>query len=125
LALKDIAARSDVEIVYPVHLNPNVQKPVREILCEVKNVHLIDPAQLGDREAFMAEAEAYLEWLRQSPVAEGDHLLLPGEPERLARKQSRLHGIRLDTATWNEITTAGERLGLPRAECEDLARRER
>lgn len=43
LALKDIAARSDVEIVYPVHLNPNVQKPVREILCEVKNVHLIEP----------------------------------------------------------------------------------
>jgi hydroxycarboxylate dehydrogenase B len=86
---------------------------------------LIDPAQLGDREAFMAEAEAYLEWLRQSPVAEGDRILLPGEPERLARQQSQLHGISLDTATWNEIATAGERLGLPRAECEDLARRER
>jgi UDP-N-acetylglucosamine 2-epimerase (non-hydrolysing) len=43
LALKDIAARRDVEIVYPVHLNPNVQQPVREILGEVKNIHLIEP----------------------------------------------------------------------------------
>ncbi|MGY4329380.1 UDP-N-acetylglucosamine 2-epimerase [Bradyrhizobium sp. LB7.2] len=43
LALKDIAARSDVEVVYPVHLNPNVQAPVREILSGVDNVHLIEP----------------------------------------------------------------------------------
>jgi UDP-N-acetylglucosamine 2-epimerase (non-hydrolysing) len=43
LALKDIAARSDVEVVYPVHLNPNVQAPVREILSDVDNVHLIEP----------------------------------------------------------------------------------
>jgi len=33
----------DVDIVYPVHLNPNVQKPVNEILSEVDNVFLIPP----------------------------------------------------------------------------------
>jgi UDP-N-acetylglucosamine 2-epimerase (non-hydrolysing) len=33
----------DVDIVYPVHLNPNVQKPVNEILSDVDNVHLIAP----------------------------------------------------------------------------------
>lgn len=32
-----------VEIVYPVHLNPNVRKPVKRILSGVKNVHLIEP----------------------------------------------------------------------------------
>ncbi len=45
-ALADIAqAASDVEILYPVHLNPNVRKPVAEILAARKlaNVHLIDP----------------------------------------------------------------------------------
>lgn len=33
----------DVEIVYPVHLNPNVQEPVNRILGSVKRVHLIEP----------------------------------------------------------------------------------
>ncbi len=42
--LKRLAqANRDVDIVYPVHLNPNVQKPVNEILSSVENVHLIDP----------------------------------------------------------------------------------
>jgi UDP-N-acetylglucosamine 2-epimerase (non-hydrolysing) len=43
MALKDIADRDDVEIVYPVHLNPNVQEPVRRILGNNHNVHLIAP----------------------------------------------------------------------------------
>jgi len=42
-ALKQIARVDDVEIVYPVHLNPNVRKPVYEILKGVSNVHLIEP----------------------------------------------------------------------------------
>ncbi|AZQ64542.1 UDP-N-acetylglucosamine 2-epimerase (non-hydrolyzing) [Flammeovirga pectinis] len=42
-ALKNIAEQSDAQIIYPVHLNPNVQKPVYEILSDVDNVHLIDP----------------------------------------------------------------------------------
>ncbi|MFT4907881.1 MAG: UDP-N-acetylglucosamine 2-epimerase (non-hydrolyzing) [Oleispira sp.] len=42
-ALKDIAQRDDVQVVYPVHLNPNVQKPVNDLLKDEPNVHLIDP----------------------------------------------------------------------------------
>lgn len=43
-ALKEIALlNSDVQIIYPVHLNPNVQKPVHEILSSISNIHLIDP----------------------------------------------------------------------------------
>lgn len=43
-ALKEIAERhQDVEIVYPVHLNPNVQEPVRRILSNNRRIHLIDP----------------------------------------------------------------------------------
>ncbi len=33
----------DWELVYPVHLNPNVQKPVYEILSDLPNVHLMEP----------------------------------------------------------------------------------
>lgn len=43
-ALKRIAENEkEVQIVYPVHLNPNVQNPVNEILVNVPNVHLIKP----------------------------------------------------------------------------------
>lgn len=42
-ALRTLAQRSDVEIVYPVHLNPNVQEPVRRTLGTLDNVHLIAP----------------------------------------------------------------------------------
>ncbi|UXY50323.1 non-hydrolyzing UDP-N-acetylglucosamine 2-epimerase [Pseudomonas tohonis] len=43
LALRELAARDDVEIIYPVHLNPNVQEPVRRILGNCPQVHLIEP----------------------------------------------------------------------------------
>ncbi|OTG93218.1 UDP-N-acetylglucosamine 2-epimerase (non-hydrolyzing) [Acinetobacter sp. ANC 4654] len=43
-ALANIAKRyADVQIVYPVHLNPNVQKPVNELLSDIDNIHLISP----------------------------------------------------------------------------------
>ncbi|MBH0029639.1 UDP-N-acetylglucosamine 2-epimerase (non-hydrolyzing) [Pseudoalteromonas sp. SWYJZ98] len=38
-------AHPDCQILYPVHLNPNVQEPVRRILRDVNNVHLIEPQQ--------------------------------------------------------------------------------
>jgi UDP-N-acetylglucosamine 2-epimerase (non-hydrolysing) len=43
-ALKEIAITNpNVEIIYPVHLNPNVLKPVNELLGNVKNIHLVKP----------------------------------------------------------------------------------
>lgn len=44
-AIKEVASKNDVEIIYPVHLNPNVQKPVREILGSSPNIHLINPLE--------------------------------------------------------------------------------
>lgn len=42
-----LAARKhpDCQIVYPVHLNPQVQEPVNRLLSDVGNIHLIDPQQ--------------------------------------------------------------------------------
>lgn len=37
-------AFSDVEFVYPVHLNPNVREPVFRLLGGAENTHLVDPA---------------------------------------------------------------------------------
>jgi UDP-N-acetylglucosamine 2-epimerase (non-hydrolysing) len=46
VALSRIAAANpDVEIVYPVHLNPQVQEPVNRLLGGIANVHLIEPQE--------------------------------------------------------------------------------
>ncbi len=42
-ALLKLAARGDVEIIYPVHLNPNVQEPVRRLLANAAHVTLLSP----------------------------------------------------------------------------------
>lgn len=43
-ALKEIADTAEnVQIIYPVHLNPNVQKPVYDLLSDNPNIALIDP----------------------------------------------------------------------------------
>lgn len=42
-AIARVASRPNVQVVYPMHMNPNVRKPVREILGGLTNVHLIEP----------------------------------------------------------------------------------
>jgi UDP-N-acetylglucosamine 2-epimerase (non-hydrolysing) len=42
-ALRTLAQRGDVEIVYPVHRNPNVMEPVARHLTGVPGIHLIEP----------------------------------------------------------------------------------
>lgn len=43
LAIRALASRPDVEIVYPVHLNPNVQEPVNRLLKDTLHVTLLPP----------------------------------------------------------------------------------
>jgi UDP-N-acetylglucosamine 2-epimerase (non-hydrolysing) len=43
LALRDIASTPNVQLIYPVHLNPNVQEPIRTELSDLDNVFLIAP----------------------------------------------------------------------------------
>lgn len=42
-ALAELADRDDLQIVYPVHLNPNVQEPVERLLGANPRIHLIEP----------------------------------------------------------------------------------
>jgi UDP-N-acetylglucosamine 2-epimerase (non-hydrolysing) len=43
-ALRDVALKyKDIDILYPVHLNPNVQKPVYGLLSKIPNIFLIEP----------------------------------------------------------------------------------
>lgn len=52
-AIKRLAARPDVLVVYPVHLNPNVRGPVFEMLGGLPNVKLLDPLGYRDFVFFM------------------------------------------------------------------------
>ena len=42
-ALREIALRNDVEIVFPVHLNPGVKEPVHQMLSDIPNITLLPP----------------------------------------------------------------------------------
>ena len=42
-AVRDISARHKVQIVYPVHPNPNVRQPVERLLGNIPFIHLIEP----------------------------------------------------------------------------------
>ena len=44
-ALLKLSERDDVQIIYPVHLNPNVREPVERLLDNRANIHLIDPVE--------------------------------------------------------------------------------
>lgn len=42
-ALRELALREDIQIIYPVHLNPHVREPVNRLLKDIEHVHLIEP----------------------------------------------------------------------------------
>nr|WP_235603825.1 UDP-N-acetylglucosamine 2-epimerase (non-hydrolyzing) [Luteimonas sp. JM171]AOH36138.1 UDP-N-acetylglucosamine 2-epimerase [Luteimonas sp. JM171] len=59
-ALERIAKLRDVQIVYPVHLNPNVQEPVRRLLGGQPNLHLIEPLDYLPFVRLMSQANLIL-----------------------------------------------------------------
>ena len=103
--LKMIAEQnSDVEIVYPVHLNPHVQGPVRRILGGVERVHLIEPQ---DYETFVwLMSQAYLiltdsGGIQEEAPALGKPVLVMRErterPEAIAAGTAKLVGVDRDS----------------------------
>lgn len=83
---------------------------------------VIDPARLGTLANLSAEAEEYIRWVRQSPVAEGvDRVRMPGEPEEEHRAERGRNGIPIDVTTWAEIVGAGGHVGVTREQLEEIA----
>jgi uncharacterized oxidoreductase len=73
---------------------------------------LVDPRKLGTQESFAREAQAFVEWVKQSPSGAGsDGVMLAGDPERKARRLREVEGIALDDQTWAEIVAAGAKVG--------------
>jgi len=60
-ALRDIVRRfDDVHMIYPVHLNPNVQRPVREILGDCERIRLIEPLGYAEFVALLSQVHLVL-----------------------------------------------------------------
>jgi uncharacterized oxidoreductase len=83
---------------------------------------IVDPDRLGTAARLAAEARAFADWVKASPPAPGQQVLLPGDPERAWRRQRTAHGIPIDAATWAQLLHAGTRVGLDEAALLAIAR---
>ncbi len=73
---------------------------------------LIDPAKLGTQTSFESEAQAFVDWVKQSPAGQGfDTVQIAGDPERRARIQRGKDGIVIDDQTWADIVASGVKVG--------------
>ncbi len=86
-ALKQIATEyPDVEIIYPVHLNPAVQEPVKIVLGGIPRVHLISPVQVKDMHNLMSNSYLILTdsggLQEEAPALGKPVLVLRNETER-------------------------------------------
>ncbi|MGN6389159.1 MAG: malate/lactate/ureidoglycolate dehydrogenase [Burkholderiaceae bacterium] len=76
---------------------------------------LLDPKAFDAADA-QAQADAFVEWVKASPLAESaDRILAPGEPEQATRADRLAHGIPLDRATAEQIAGAARAAGMEEA----------
>jgi len=82
---------------------------------------LVDPARLAGVDWLRREIDGFVDYVKASPPADPTApVLVPGDPERMARDERARSGIYVDATTWDEILQAGEKLGHTRAESETL-----
>jgi uncharacterized oxidoreductase len=82
---------------------------------------LIDPARLAGVDWLHREIDGFVDYVKASPPADPTApVLVPGDPERIARDERARSGIVVDATTWEEILQAGEKLGVTRANAHAL-----
>lgn len=73
---------------------------------------IIDPAAFDAPDA-EAEAEAFLAWVKASPLQQGiGEIQVPGEPELSRRRERGATGIPIDGTTWAQLQDAASRFGV-------------
>ena len=104
-ALKEIASTyADVELVYPVHLNPAVRETVFGILGDIPNVHLIEPVNVDELHNLMARSFMVMTdsggIQEEAPALAKPVLVLRKEterPEAVAAGTVKIAGVDKDT----------------------------
>jgi hydroxycarboxylate dehydrogenase B len=83
---------------------------------------ILDPDAF-DAPAAQAETDAFIEWVKAAPLADGtDRIYVPGEPELDRRADLAARGIPVDPTTWRLIGEAAGRVGMRAAEVERFSR---
>ncbi|MES9935999.1 MAG: UDP-N-acetylglucosamine 2-epimerase (non-hydrolyzing) [Sedimenticola sp.] len=123
MAIREIAERHpEIDIVYPVHLNPNVQEPVNRILGQAQNIHLIEPL---DYESFVAIMNKALFILTDSGGVQEEAPSL-GKPvlvmrEKTERSEALTGGVRLVGTDQQKIIGEAEKLLTDRAHYQQMS----
>jgi len=123
--LRLVNTYEDVHLVYPVHLNPNVQGPVHAILGGHERIHLVQPLGLVDNHNFMARATLILTdsgGIQEEAPSLGVPVLVMRDtterPEGIAAGTLKLVGTDAE-----DIFTAAERLLTDQEAYNDMAGR--
>jgi uncharacterized oxidoreductase len=83
---------------------------------------VVDPARLAGTDWLRREIDGFVGYVKASPPADASKpVLVPGDPERLARAERGRDGIPLDAGTWSQLLEAGETMGVGRAQAESIA----
>lgn len=76
----------------------------------------IDPARIDDGHGFGDAIDAYIDFVRGARPADSDRpVMIPGDPERTARKARIADGVPLPRATWDSLVDAARAVGLDAA----------
>lgn len=124
-AMKRIAESypGEVEIVYPVHLNPEVKNTAHEILDGIANIHLVDPLDVAELHNLMARS--YLVATDSGGIQEEAPSL--GKPVLVLRKETErpeaveAGTVKLAGTEENDIYNSIERLILNKAEYNEMS----
>ena len=88
--------------------NPRMGGTINNMLSIV-----LDPARLAGVDWLRREIDGFVDYVKASPPADSAApVLVPGDPERLARERRLREGIDVDDTTWSEIMAAAQQLGL-------------
>lgn len=109
IALKELAKRNaDIEIVYPVHLNPNIKKPVWEFLKNVERITLLPPLGYHELAHFLKRAYIVLTdsgGLQEEAPTFGKPVLVLREkterPEGIEAKAAKVVGTEVKSIVTN------------------------
>ena len=94
------------------HQAPTPENTSQRAISNSMLTVLIDPAKLGLQTGFGGQAAQFIDWLKQSPPADGfDAVQIAGDFERKTRTQREKDGIEIDASTWAEIEQAAAKAG--------------
>src|SRR5919106_2348562 len=96
---------------------PTIQPGNKRMGGTINNMFavLLDPARLAGVDWLRREIDGFVDYVQASPPADPAlPVLVPGEPERLARAERARSGIPIDATTWEEVLQAAEAVGLVR-----------